>query len=255
MKISVLTVCRNAEATIARTIESFLAQHHAAKEMLVIDGASTDRTVHIAKSFGAPEITVVSEPDRGMYDALNKGLRLFRGDAMGILNADDRYHDATVLTRVAEALHTHQAVHGDLDFHDGHARIVRRWRATPRPRSGFAAGWAPAHPTFYVRRELAEAVGGFDLGLQTAADYDWMLRAIEIHGASLAHIPHVMIDMAMGGRSTASIAAHLRHNLEALSARRRWLKAGLVDWALIAKPASKIRQFALPHALPRSGRR
>lgn len=244
MKISVLTVCRNAEATIARTITSFLEQDHGAKEMVLVDGASSDRTVAIAESFRAPEIRITSEPDRGMYDALNKALRLYWGDAVGVLNADDRYHNPSVLSRVAEALNSHDATQGDLDFHDAEGRVVRRWRGTPRPRRGFAAGWMPAHPTFYVRRELAERVGAFDLSLATAADYDWMLRAIDVHGASLAHIPQVMVDMALGGRSTAGLRAHVRHNFEALAARRRWLKSGMVDWALIAKPASKINQFA-----------
>jgi glycosyltransferase involved in cell wall biosynthesis len=244
MKISVLTVCRNADATIARTIASFLSQDYANKELLVIDGASTDRTVAIAESFESPHIRIMSEPDRGMYDALNKGLRLYQGDALGVLNADDRYHDDRVLSRTAEALEGYDAIHGDLNFHDQQDRVVRRWRGTPRPPSGFASGWMPAHPTFYVRRQLAEAVGAFDLTLPTAADYDWMLRAVDVHGARLRHVPHVMIDMALGGRSTASLRAHVRHNLEALAARRRWLKSGVVDWALFAKPASKITQFA-----------
>lgn len=244
MKISVLTVCRNAEATIARTITSFLDQAHGEKEMIIIDGASTDGTLDVVKHFRGPQIRVVSEPDRGMYDALNKGLALFGGDALGVLNADDRYHDAHVLTRVAEGLEAAEAVHGDLDFHDAEGHVVRRWRGTPRPPSGFASGWMPAHPTFYVRRRVAEAVGAFDLGLPTAADYEWMMRAIDVMGVSLGHIPHVMVDMAMGGRSTAGLGAHVRHNLEALRARRRWLAAGVVDWALLAKPASKLRQFA-----------
>lgn len=244
MKISVITVCRNAEATIPRTIASFLSQDYFHKELVLVDGASTDRTLAIAESFRSPLIRIMSEPDRGMYDALNKAFRLYEGDAVGVLNADDRFHDNAVLGRIAEALDEHEAVHGDLDFQDAKGRVVRHWRGTSRPRKGFAAGWMPAHPTFYVRRHVAEAVGTFDLNLPTAADYDWMLRAIEVHGARLQHIPHVMIDMALGGRSTVSLAAHLRHNLEALSARRRWLKSGLVDWALIAKPASKITQIA-----------
>ncbi|WP_421693804.1 glycosyltransferase family 2 protein [Aestuariivirga sp.] len=243
MKISVLTVCRNAEATIARTITSFLAQDYPQKEMIIIDGASTDGTVAVAGSFRSHEIRIVSEPDRGMYDALNKGLALFQGDAMGVLNADDRYHNQHVLSRIAEALQSHDATHGNLDFHDEDGRVVRRWRAAPRPARGFAAGWMPAHPTFYVRRQVAEAVGPFDTKLATAADYEWMLRAIDIHGASLRHIPDVMIDMALGGRSTASLSSHVKHNFEALAARQRWLKSGVVDWALIAKPASKLSQF------------
>lgn len=246
MKISVLTVCRNAERTLPRTIASFLAQDYPEKEMIIVDGASTDGTLAAARSFQGPEIRILSEPDRGMYDALNKGLGLYEGDAVGVLNADDQYHDAHVLSRISGALGGRDAVHGDLVFRDATGRIVRRWHGAPRPRRGFAAGWMPAHPTFYVRRRVAEAVGAFDLSLPTAADYDWMLRAVEIHGARLTHVPHVLVDMAMGGRSTSSLGAHLRHNLEALAARRRWLGAGVVDWALIAKPASKLTQFAWP---------
>lgn len=244
MKISVITVCRNAEATINHTISSFLSQDYPHKEMVLIDGASTDRTLAIAESFRSPLIRTLSEPDRGMYDALNKALQLYEGDAIGVLNADDRFHDDTILGRIADALDVRDAVHGDIDFHDAKGCVVRRWRGTARPLRGFASGWMPAHPTFYVKRRVAEAVGAFDLSLPTAADYDWMLRAIDVHGASLQHIPQVMVDMALGGRSTASLAAHLRHNLEALSARRRWLKSGVIDWALVAKPASKITQFA-----------
>lgn len=244
MKISVITVCYNAEKTIGRTIASFLEQDYPLKEMLIIDGASQDGTLAVAQSFRGPDIRILSEPDRGMYDALNKGLGLYAGDAVGVLNADDRLHDATVLSRVAEALESHDAVHGDLDFVSAEGQVVRRWRGKPRPSRGFTSGWMPAHPTFYARRHLADAVGPFDLSLATAADYEWMLRAIEIHGGRLRHLPHVMVDMAMGGRSTASLGAHLRHNLEALAARRRWLNSGLVDWALIAKPASKLTQLA-----------
>lgn len=243
MKISVLTVCRNAEKTIAGTIASFLEQDYPHKEMIVIDGASRDATAEIARQFSSPSLRVLSEPDAGMYDALNKGLALFTGDAVGVLNADDRYRDEGVLSRIAEALAGNDAVHGDLDFRDAAGRIARRWRATPRPPAGFASGWMPAHPTFYVRRHVAEKVGAFDTSLPTAADYEWMLRAVDVHGARLAQIPAVLVDMALGGRSTAGLGAHLRHNLEALSARRRWLKSGLVDWALVAKPASKLAQF------------
>lgn len=243
MKISVLTVCRNAEATIARTVSSFLEQDYPDREMIVIDGASTDRTVAIVNGFHSPLIRLISEPDRGMYDALNKGLALYNGDAFGVLNADDSYHDRTALTRIADALTTFDAVHGDLDFLDGANRVVRRWRGKPRPPCGFASGWMPAHPTFYVRRQIAEAVGPFDLSLSTASDYDWMLRAIDVRGVSLFHIPHVLVNMAQGGRSTASLLSHLHHNLEALSSRRKWLNSGVVDWALVAKPALKLTQW------------
>jgi hypothetical protein len=102
----------------------------------------------------------------------------------------------------------------------------------------------PAQPTFDVRQELAERVGAFNLLCATAANYDWLLSAVNMHGASIARILQVMLDTTMGGRSTASLRAHVLRNLEALAARRSWLNSGLVDWALIAKPASKVIQFA-----------
>lgn len=245
MRISVVTVSFNAAGSIAHTIESVLSQDHPDREHIVLDGASTDGTQDVVARYAADGVRLVSEPDRGMYDALNKGLALFGGDAFGALNADDAFHDRTALSRIAETLARADIVHGDLDFVADHAgkRVVRRWRVPERPAGGFRSGWMPAHPTFYVRRRVAEAVGGFDLSLKTAADYDWMLRAVELHGFSVAKAPGVLVDMMQGGRSTASLRAHLAHNLEALSARRRWLRAGLVDAALLAKPARKIGQF------------
>ena len=245
MKISVVTVCFNAAAVFAPTIESVLEQDHPEKEHIVLDGASTDGTQDVVARYAGEGVRLVSEPDRGMYDALNKGLRLFAGEAFGALNADDAYHDRTALSRIAEALATADIAHGDLDFVENHEdkRVVRRWRARERPRGGFRTGWMPAHPTFYVRRRVAETVGDFDLSLKTAADYDWMLRAVELHGFSVATVPGVLVDMMQGGKSTASLSSYVRHNLESLSARRRWLNAGLVDAALLAKPARKIGQF------------
>lgn len=245
MKISVLTVAYNSAATIAWTIESFLSQEHSEKEMILIDGASRDDTVDIVRSFGSDEITIISEPDTGMYDALNKGLRVYSGDAVGVLNSDDTYHDGQALTRIAEGLATSDIVQGHLDFVENHAgkKVVRRWRSKTRPSRGFRTGWMPAHPTFYVRRAVADKVGWFDLSLKTASDYDWMLRAVELHEHSIGDIDHVLIDMQLGGKSTAGLGAYVVHNLEALKARQRWLHSGLVDYALVAKPARKLGQF------------
>ncbi len=245
MKISVITVAYNSAETITHTIESFLAQDYEDREMILIDGASNDATLSIATSFGSNRIRVISESDRGMYDALNKGFGLYSGDAVGVLNADDTYHDKFSLSRIAEALDNADIVHGHLNFVENHVskRAVRRWRAKPKPERGFRTGWMPAHPTFYVKRTVAERVGKFDLSLKTASDYDWMLRAVELHGYSIGLIDHILIDMQQGGKSTINLGSHVVHNLEALQARRRWLKSGLVDYALVAKPARKIGQF------------
>ena len=246
MMISVVTVCYNAASTIPHTIASFLGQTERRAELIVVDGASPDGTAGIARSFADPRIRVVSEPDGGVYEAMNKGLSLFRGDAVGFLNADDRFHDAHALAAIAEGLEEADVVFGDLDFVRDHetGRVVRRWRASPWRPGAFRRGWMPPHPTFYVRRAVAERVGGFDTALRIAADYDFMLRALEHGEVRAARIGRTLVDMAIGGQSTAGAGAYLRGNLEALASRRRWLGAGPLDYALLAKPLAKLGQFA-----------
>lgn len=245
MRISVVTVCRNAAATIGEALESFFRQSHPDKELLVVDGASTDATLDIVASFAGDSLTVISEPDRGLYDAMNKGLAGFGGDAVGFLNADDRFHDEGSLAAIAAALESADICYADLDFVDAarRAQVVRRWRSTPWRKGGFARGWMPAHPTFYCRRRVVDQVGRFDLRYRLAADYDFMLRALELADFTAVHVPRVLIDMGAGGLSSASLKSRVRHNLEALASRRRWLGAGLIDYALFAKPLGKAAQL------------
>ena len=199
----------------------------------------------IVRGYACDQLTVICEPDLGLYDAMNKGLRVFDGEAVGFLNADDRFHDRDALAAIAAALEQADICFGDLDFVDPaeRTRVVRRWRSTPWRKGAFRRGWMPPHPTFYCRREVIERVGGFDLGYRLAADYDFMLRALELGDFSVARSAKVLVDMADGGLSSAGLAARLRHNLEALASRRRWLGAGLVDYALFAKPLGEASQF------------
>lgn len=245
MRISVVTVCRNAASTIGEALESFFRQSHPDKELVVVDGASSDDTLAVVRSFERKGLAVISEPDTGIYDAMNKGLGVFGGDAVGFLNADDRFHDPEALTALAAALERADICYGDLDYVDGAGRdrVVRRWRSTPWRRGRFRRGWMPAHPTFYCRRRVVEAVGPFDLSYPLAADYDFMLRALELSDFDAAQIGRVLVDMGARGRTSASLGARLRHNFEALSSRRRWLGAGFVDYALFAKPLGKASQF------------
>jgi glycosyltransferase len=240
MKISVVTICRNAERTIGRTIESFLGQDYPDKEMLIVDGASDDATLAIARSFGAAALQIHSARDCGIYDAMNKGLALYRGDAVGFLNADDRFHDSGALKKIAAGLCGSDAVYGDL-LMIRRERIVRHWQAGPQ--GAFHSGWMPPHPTFYVRRELAQAVGGFNPAYDIAADYDFMLRALELHRGRARYIPETLVDFRTGGRSTRNLAAVIRANLQCLHSRRRNLGASRLDWALFTKPARKLGQL------------
>lgn len=253
MLISVLTVCHNAQDTIRQTLDSFCAQTYANRELILIDGASTDQTFEIAKTYRNQNIKLISEPDLGMYDALNKGLKLYTGDAVGVLNADDAYHHSEALSEIAAGLSKKPVVQGHINFVTDHdsKKVKRRWRGQRRPLKGFKAGWMPAHPTFYVRREVAEQVGEFDLSFSISADYDWMLRTVDVFGFEVALLNTILIDMKTGGRSTKSILSHIRHNLEALSVRQKWLDAGLVDYALFAKPLCKVMQFTAFAKIPK----
>ena len=137
-------------------------------------------------------------------------------------------------------------VSGNLDFvrdHESGAVVFGAGAAPPYRQGAFARGWMAAHPTFYVRRHVVDAVGRFDLSYSIAADYDFMLRAYEIHGFQSHHVDEVLVDMQAGGRSTAGLQAYLRSNREALCARRHWLGSGVVDYALLAKPLGKLNQF------------
>lgn len=250
MKISTVTVCYNARATIGHTVKSFLHQRHADKELIVIDGGSRDNTVEIVKRFDDPAIRIISEKDGGIYDAMNKGLEYYRGDAIGFLNADDAYHDDMALSRIALALEAADAAYGDLVMVSDHEsrKIVRQWQAGPFTPGAFRRGWMPPHPTFYIRRELAKKAGLFDLSYSISADYDFMLRVMELHARDVRYIPHILVDFMVGGVSTTGLASVIRGNLECLRSRQRHLGAPLLDAALFTKPLRKIFQITTPWA-------
>lgn len=248
MKISVITASYNSQASIGATIESFLAQTHPDKEMLVVDGASKDATLKIVERFGSSEIRVISEPDKGVYDAMNKGLHLFKGDAIGFLNSDDTFHDDSALAAIAAGLEQADVVYGDLDMVTDHQSktLVRAWRAGGFGRYSFQLGWVPPHPTFYIRRKVAETVGDYDLSYVTTADYDYMLRALALNDYRVAYLPRVIADFQMGGISTSGWRVTLRGNLECLRSRRQHLNAPVIDAAFFLRFARRILQLRAP---------
>jgi glycosyltransferase len=245
MKISVVTASYNSEPTIGFTIESFLAQDHPEKEMLVIDGASDDATLKIVESFGSDAIRVFSEKDLGVYDAMNKGFHLFSGDAVGFLNSDDTFHDRDTLGAIAAALRDADIVYGDLDMVTDHRtkRVVRSWRGGTFKRYSFQLGWVPPHPTFYMRKQVAQKVGDYDLSYVTTADYDYMLRALALNDFRVRYIPRVIADFQMGGISTKGWRVTLRANLECLRSRRAHLNAPMIDAAFFLRFVRRIFQI------------
>ena len=245
MKISIITVAYNSAATIRDTLDSVRWQTHPAVEHIVVDGASGDGTGDIAREY-RHVAHVVSEPDRGLYDAMNKGIRLATGEVIGILNSDDFYAHAEVLSRVATLFEQQyaQVVYGDLNYVHPRAthRTVRYWRSGPYRREHFRLGWMPPHPTFFVRREHYEHLGGYDLDFRTAADYELMLRFLYKHRLPAAYLPEVLVHMRTGGLSNASFRHRWHANRED---HRAWIKNGLRPalYTLWLKPLRKIPQF------------
>lgn len=224
MKISVITAVYNRAATVGDALRSSLAQTHADVERVVVDGASADGTLDVVRGFGDSVDTLVSERDGGIYDALNKGLRLARGDVVGFLHADDVFADDEALARVADAMADEGvvAVYGDLVYvsKNDMSHVIRHWQAGPFTAADLARGWMPPHPTLYVRRSAYERLGYFNARLRIAADYDWMLRLMRSDLGRLAYVPHVQVRMRTGGDSNRSVGNILRKSGEDFRALR-----------------------------------
>jgi glycosyltransferase len=248
MKISVITVAYNSGATIVDTVESVLGQTHAEIEYIVIDGGSTDDTLAKLQPYRERIAVLVSEPDGGMYDAMNKGIAQSTGDVVAILNSDDVYADSEILSQVARVYEETGAdcVYGDLHYvaYEDLSQIVRNWQSGPIPKNRFIGGWHPPHPSFFVRRSLYERLGDFQLNLKIAADYEWMLRAVQRHACSVAYLPKVLVKMRVGGASNRSLRNVASANRECLRAWRMngyGLAVGLR--ATISKPLGKLKQL------------
>jgi glycosyltransferase len=244
MRISLITATYNNSETVLDTLSSVAEQTHRDIEYLVIDGASTDGTLDILRAHRSQIDVLVSEPDRGIYDALNKALSRASGEVVGFLHADDVFADEEVLSAISKRFSGNgiDAAYGDLVYVDNHrpARIVRYWNAGTFSPTKLAWGWMPPHPTFYVRRSVYERLGAFDTSFRIAADYDCMLRFLG-HGISVAYIPRVLVKMRLGGASNKSIGNMLRKSREDYRALRTNDIGGL--GALICKNLGKVPQF------------
>jgi glycosyltransferase involved in cell wall biosynthesis len=245
MKISVITVSYNAAATLTDTLCSVSRQTHPEVEHCLIDGGSTDATKEVVKAHGSHLAMFVSEPDRGLYDAMNKGARLSSGDIIGFLNSDDWYAAPDTLARVARAFDEGaDLAYGDLAFVTPHPPFaVRRvWRDRQHaPHDFFKSGWQPAHPTTYVRRAVFDRIGGFDLQWRISADYAFLARAMRIPKLRITHVPRQLVNMRLGGASTAGLGAIWEANREcAIALRQMGCRAPRTTIAL--KLARKVPQ-------------
>jgi glycosyltransferase involved in cell wall biosynthesis len=248
MKISVVTVTWNSAATVADTLRSVNAQTHPDVEHVVVDGGSTDATLAIVRAEGRRVAHIVSERDRGIYDAMNKGIRLATGDVIGLINSDDFYASDDALATVAATFAAEpglDAVYGDLCYvrPDDTTRIVRYWRSAPFAPGRFARGWAPPHPTLFVRRQVYERHGLFDLDYPIAADFELMARLLEVHRVRVRHLPKVLVHMRTGGTTNRSLRNIVRQNREILRALKRHGLSRSAPGFFVAKLLSRGRQF------------
>lgn len=244
LKISLITVSYNAGNSIDRCIQSVLLQSYPNIEYIIIDGASADDTLTRINNYGDKVSIIVSEPDRGIYDAMNKGIAMATGEVVGMLNADDYFADNDVLSAVAEAfaLSATEVVYGDLDYVSQAGRVVRKWRSGGYRPGIFNRGWMPPHPTFYARRNLFTKFGNYRLDFGTAADFELMLRFIHLNKVTLSYLPKVMVKMVTGGASNSGVKVRLK----VLASDLRAMYLNKVRFPLVALPLkilSKLRQF------------
>ena len=245
MKISIITSVYNNHETVAEAIGSVLSQTHPDIEYIIIDGGSTDGTVDIIKSYQNQVTQFISEPDNGIYDGLNKGIKLATGDVIGFLHSDDLYEDNKVIEKVAQAFMNFgvDSVYGDLTYVDkaNPAKIIRYWQSGDFSFNKLGYGWMPPHPTFFVKREIYERYGLFDTSFKIAADYDLILRFLGKQKISTHYIPNVLIKMRVGGASNKSWRNILKKSQEDLQAMKNNSIGGM--FGLLIKNFSKLPQF------------
>jgi glycosyltransferase involved in cell wall biosynthesis len=247
MKISIITVCRNSEGTIRDTIDSVISQDYSPIEYIIVDGDSTDATLDIVSEFGNDVSLIISEPDDGIYDGMNKGIKLASGDIIGFLNSDDFYSSSSSLRQVMEVFRNTSTMScfGDLCYVDKQdtSKIIRYWKSSVFVPGNFARGWCPPHPTFFVRSEIYQKYGDFDLSYKIAADIELMMRFLENYSIPVEYIPEILVYMRMGGETNKSVKNIILQNIEIWNAMKQHdLKPTLFGFAN-GKVLSRSKQY------------
>jgi len=249
LKVSIITATYNSATTVADTLLSVEKQTFLPNiEHIIIDGVSKDNTLKIVQHFKHVH-QVISEKDKGIYDAMNKGIQNATGDIIGILNSDDFYAHENVIEEIAKLFETTNcdAVYGDLIFvhPEKSNRILRKWIAGNFSPKQVLRGWMPPHPTFFVRKEVYEKYGMFNTNFISSADYELLLRFLYVHKIKVEYLKDVLVHMRSGGQSTKSFKNRIRAHKEDYMA---WKVNNLKPkwYTLMMKPARKIKQFLFP---------
>jgi len=247
LTISIITVCFNSAKTIEETLQSVIAQDYSNIEYIVVDGGSTDETLAILQRYRQHIHTLISEPDEGIYAAMNKGIKLAKGDIVGLIHSDDYYAHPQVISRVANVFQDAQvqACYGDLIYFSTHSphQVVRYWRSSAFKTGLFSKGWCPPHPTFFVRREVYERLGGFDCHYRMGNDVELMMRFLEKHRISSIYLPEVLVKMRLGGVSNRHVKNIIEQNRNILLAAKR-LALPISVWKFVLyKLFNRLSQF------------
>ena len=245
MKVSIITIAYNSGKSIADAIDSVLGQTYPNIEYIVVDGQSKDDTMDIVKSFGTRITKHISEPDKGIYDALNKGIRLAGGDVVGFLHSDDIFAGPDVIADAVALFSEKQtdSIYGDLQYvyKNDTSRVFRNWKAGSFSMQKLRFGWMPPHPTFYVKKQVYDQYGLFNTDFRIAADYENMLRFLGKHRISTAYLPRVMVKMRVGGASNRSLKNIIQKSSEDLRAMRINNFGNIIT--LAGKNFRKLNQF------------
>jgi glycosyltransferase involved in cell wall biosynthesis len=246
MKVSIITVTYNSAEFLEECICSVKNQDYPDIEHIIIDGGSVDATLDIIKRYEGKNVKWISEKDNGMYDALNKGMKLATGDIVGALNSDDVFASSDVVTEIVNSFCNSRidSVYGDIVYvsQSNTKKVIRYWEGYSYNRDRFRYGWMPAHPSFYVRRELVEELGSYESHYYTAADYEFMLRYLYHYRISAQYIPKLIVKMRVGGASNKTLSARLRANRrDYLAMKKNHVPLPFI--ASILKLIIKVRQY------------
>jgi glycosyltransferase involved in cell wall biosynthesis len=248
MKISIITVTLNSASVINHCLDSVQHQKHDDIEHIIIDGASTDGTLLLLESKREQFKVLISEPDKSIYDAMNKGIKVATGDIIGFLNSDDFYASNNVLSGVASIFKDNpflDACYADLIYIDSYdtSKNIRYWQSSKFVSGLFAKGWCPPHPTFFVRRSVYQRFGNFDLNYRIASDIELMMRFLEVQKINSRYIPELWIKMRLGGTTNKNFKNIVMQNKEVLHALKSHNLS--VNWIsfFIHKIINRVLQF------------